>query len=71
LNPVFRSVIEIRRFLTTELGNLSAKNSGLSEQLRAMRAACRRFLDSVQCQTQSAFGDAGEGFSVHAVDIRF
>jgi hypothetical protein len=52
-----QSVIEIRRFLTNELGNLSAKNSGLSEQLRAMRAACRRFLDSVQ--------DRRKGRTVH------
>ena len=49
LDHCVQSVIEIRRFLTTEIGNLSAKsNKGLSEQLRAMRAACRRFLDSVQ-----------------------
>jgi hypothetical protein len=41
------SVIEIRQFLTSELGRLSSKDA-LSEHLRAMRAACRRFLDTIQ-----------------------
>jgi hypothetical protein len=41
------SVVEIRHFLTSELGKLPGKD-GLPEQLRAMRAACRRFLDTVQ-----------------------
>ena len=57
LGHCVQSVIEIRRFLTTELGNLSAKNSGLSEQLRAMRASCRRFLDTVQ--------NHGRGRTIH------
>ncbi len=37
------SVIEIRRYLTTELQQLS--DGELSSSLRAMRAACRKFLD--------------------------
>jgi hypothetical protein len=39
-----KSVIEIRHFLTGELGNLNA-NSNLAQSLRAMRAACRKFVD--------------------------
>ena len=38
------SVLEIRRFLTHELGSLGDRPE-LANNLRAMRAACRRFLD--------------------------
>lgn len=41
------SVVDIRRILSTELGALNEK-SELSNSLRAMRAACRKFLDPVQ-----------------------
>lgn len=41
------SVIEIRRILSQELGALDEK-SPLAESLRALRAACRKFLDAVQ-----------------------
>jgi hypothetical protein len=37
-----QSVLEIRHFLTAELGKLDGK-SELSASLRAMRAACRKF----------------------------
>jgi len=40
------SVLQIRRFLTSEIGRLSGK-SELGASLRAMRAACRKFLDTV------------------------
>lgn len=40
------SVLEIRRFLTGELGKLD-NSSELSASLRAMRAACRKFLERV------------------------
>jgi len=41
-----QSVLRIREFLTSELGRLT--NDGqLAQSLRAMRAACRKFLDSV------------------------
>ncbi len=40
------SVIEIRRFLTTELGTLDS-NTELAKHLRAMRAACRKFLNEI------------------------
>lgn len=42
-----QSVLEIRKFLTTELGDLNFENH-LAESLRGMRAACRKFLDIVQ-----------------------
>lgn len=38
------SVIEIRRFLTTELGNLT--DGDLASRLAAIRSACRKFLDA-------------------------
>ena len=41
-----QSVIEIRQFLTAELGKLDG-SSEFSASLRAMRAACRKFLDRV------------------------
>jgi hypothetical protein len=40
------SVLEIRHFLSAELGKLGG-NSELAASLRAMRAACRKFLDRV------------------------
>jgi hypothetical protein len=40
------SVLEIRHFLSAELGKLDG-NSELTASLRAMRAACRKFLDRV------------------------
>src|SRR5262249_53409019 len=41
------SVLEIRRFLTDEIGSLSFDNA-LAQDLRGMRAACRKFLGTVQ-----------------------
>ena len=41
------SVIDIRRMLSQELATLD-ENSPLAMFLRAMRAACQKFLDSVQ-----------------------
>lgn len=41
-----RSVLEIRQFLTSELQALDS-DSDLAQTLRAMRAACRKFLDTV------------------------
>lgn len=41
------SVIEIRRFLTDELGRLDPHDE-LAKNLQAMRAACRKILDDVQ-----------------------
>ncbi len=40
------SVLQIRHFLTSEIGKLDNK-SELAASLRAMRAACRKFLDTV------------------------
>jgi hypothetical protein len=44
-----QSVLEIQTFLTEEIGQLDPKNE-LAEHLRALRAACRKFLDSAQTQ---------------------
>jgi len=43
------SVIEIRRFLTQELSKQDVSKE-IADSLRALRAACRKFLTSVQCQ---------------------
>jgi hypothetical protein len=40
------SVIEIRHFLTAQIDDL-ADDDGICQNLRAMRAACRKFLDTV------------------------
>ena len=40
------SILEIRRIITNELGGLGSA-SELAPSLRAMRAACRKFLDRV------------------------
>lgn len=44
-----KSVLAIREYLTTELVKLKSKNQ-LDESLRAMRAACRKFLTRVSEQ---------------------
>jgi hypothetical protein len=41
------SVLQIRRFLTEELGNLPP-SSELASYLKAIRSACRKFLDAMQ-----------------------
>jgi hypothetical protein len=41
-----QSVLEIRAYLTSELGSLDG-SSELTASLRALRAACRKFLDTV------------------------
>jgi hypothetical protein len=43
------SVIEIRHYLTNELGDIDNK-SPLGMSLRAMRASCRKFLDTVDAR---------------------
>jgi len=40
------SVMQIRHLLTTELGSIQ-KDTPLSKSIRAMRSACRKFLDTV------------------------
>ena len=44
-----QSVISIRQFLTTELGNLSPDDK-IAQSLSAMRTACRKFMDTVQAE---------------------
>ena len=41
-----RSVLEIRQFLTPQLGEMDPQDE-LSKNLTAMRTACRKFLDSI------------------------
>ena len=56
------SVVEIRQFLTAELGNLT-KPEGLAANLRAMRAACRKFLDGVGVKDDTHAGSARLGLA--------
>ncbi len=51
------SVLEIRQFLTTELGKLNA-DSEFAASLRAMRAACRKFLQQVGTDGRDAIRHA-------------
>lgn len=41
-----QSIVEIRKYLTTEIQSMN-DSSGISESLRAMRAACRKFTTTV------------------------
>ena len=43
-DQVAHSVLDIRQFLTTEIGGIDS-DSELAAHLRAMRAACRKYLD--------------------------
>jgi len=56
------SVIEIRQFLTGELGNLTDRDA-LAGNLRAMRAACRKFLDLVDDKIGARYGFGGRGLA--------
>lgn len=40
-----QSILEIRRFLTHKIG--TTRDTNLQDSLRAMRASCRKFLDTV------------------------
>ena len=48
-----QSVLRIREFLTGELGKLEAGEE-LTNTLRALRAACRKFLDTVDADDRRA-----------------
>ena len=55
------SVVDIRRHLTEELQKIDADGE-LAKQLRAMRAACRKFLDTVQAPNEH-YDIVEQGFS--------
>ncbi|MBP6748751.1 MAG: hypothetical protein KA144_03845 [Xanthomonadaceae bacterium] len=46
-NHCIDSILEIRRYLTSEMGDV-AKDETLGQSMSAMRAACRKFLDATQ-----------------------
>ncbi len=54
-----QSVIEIRHFLTTELCRTQTSDA-LAAHLRAMRAACRKFLDRVQGKDREIISSANQ-----------
>jgi hypothetical protein len=60
------SVIKIREFLTEQLFDLDAK-SELATTLRAIRSACRKFLDTIQSQYyfDKSNRDFGMGEQIH------
>jgi hypothetical protein len=43
-----QSVLQIREFLTTQIGELKSKDLSIIDNLESLRAACRKFLDNVQ-----------------------
>jgi len=53
------SVLRIREFLTTELGKLDSEKE-ISRSLRAMRAACRKFLTTVEADDRRIIQFGGE-----------
>jgi hypothetical protein len=54
-----QSVVEIRRYLTSELQNIS-NESKLDEPIRAMRAACRKFLERMKSHDDLFLPHAGK-----------
>ena len=55
-----RSVLEIRRFLTTELQSLDG-DSEVAGSLRALRAACRKFMNTVGVRSDIIVFGANRG----------
>lgn len=43
-----KSILEIRKFLTEQVGILKTTDSSLTDNLKSMNAACRKFLNTVQ-----------------------
>ncbi len=55
-----QSVLEIRRFLTTELQSLGT-GADLADTLRALRAGCRKFLNTVGARSDIVLFGAHRG----------
>ena len=60
-----RSILDLRQFLTSELGQLDDKEDDLAPHLRAMRASCRKFLRSTDVLDQGAGGFRGPVYRSH------
>ncbi len=54
-----RSIIEIRGYLTSQLQNIS-DDSNLNAPIRAMRAACCKFLNRMNSNTDTLLPNAGK-----------
>jgi hypothetical protein len=50
------SVLRIREFLTNELGKVDSDKE-IAKKLRAMRAACRKFLSTIETDQEKIFRD--------------
>ena len=59
---VIESVLEIRKKLTDTLETLD-ENSDISPHLRAMRAACRKFMDEIEKQKRGRYPFLGDIFT--------
>jgi hypothetical protein len=59
---VIESVLEIRKKLTDVLATLD-ENSDISLHLRAMRAACRKFMDETENQKRGKYPYSGNTFT--------
>jgi len=66
---VVQSVLEIRKELTRALTQFDAK-SDTADALRAMRAACRKFLDSQHPAQRMVYSRFGEPFFLHLGELR-
>jgi len=75
---VIESVLEIRKKLTDTLSKLD-ENSDISQHLRGMRAACRKFLDETEKKTRrtrawwgdvfTALGEMRAVFGMHIAQL--
>lgn len=61
------SVLDIRRFVTSEIGALGAQ-SPLADNLRAIRAACRKFLNAIDSDDRPHAGARYWGHSRWSFD---
>ena len=73
-NHCIQSVLDIRKFLTDEIGGLKG-DSNLAEHLRGIRAACRKFLNNVNLDSKRIsryhlFGPDGSKFFTYLGELR-
>lgn len=50
------SILEIRRFLTDQLGQLNNRDEDITPRLRTMRASCCQFLDTTSALMEGPTG---------------
>jgi len=68
-SQVIQSVLDMRRHLTDTLASFDPK-SDTADALRAMRAACRRFLDNEHMGNGLLYGRFGDPLLLHLGELR-